>query len=477
MIEFILMIIGYFSLLIVMGFIAYKKTKKTPEDYFIAGRTFGPIILFFSLAATNFSAFTFLGFAGNAYKMGLGQYGIMGFGTAIMAIMFFVIGRKVWMQGKEKKFITPPELIGHRFDSRSLRLIFMGVMVIFTIPYLAVQAVGAGILIQYATGSLSWQIGAVATIAVIMFYVMLGGMRGSGWADVFQGVLMITAMTFAVVFVAVSLGGFEQANLMAYHANPVLFTRPGGSEYFTMQLWFSFMLLWLFVDPMFPQLFSLFYTAKNQKSLKISMILYPLVVSFFFLFPVLLGVWAHGAGLSIVTGSEDMVLPMMVQRFTPSFIFAFVMTGALAALISTADSQLLSLSTMLSHDLLGLKKGKREVLYGKAIIVLLSLFTVLFVIGGYNPNEGIMGTLVKTTFSGLVVLCPTTIAALYWKRATKYGCIASIIIGELSIILFQYRMLPDFGFLPGILALVISTIVLIVFSYLSPIKNMNYSNI
>jgi len=471
MIEFLLMIIGYFSLLILMGLIAYKKTKKTPEDYFIAGRTFGPIILFFSLAATNFSAFTFLGFAGNAYKIGLGQYGIMGFGTAIMAIMFFVIGRKVWKQGKEKRYITPPELIGNRFNSRSLRLIFMGVMVVFTIPYLAIQAVGAGIIIQYVTGSISWQIGAIATIAVIMFYVMLGGMRGSGWADVFQGVLMITAMTFAVIFVAGNLGGFENANLMAFNANPVLFTRPGGSEYFTMQIWFSFMLLWLFVDPMFPQLFSLFYTAKNLKSLKVSMIFYPIVVSFFFLFPVLIGVWAHGAGLSIPTGSEDMVLPMMVQRFAPSFIFAFVMTGALAALISTADSQLLSLSTMLTHDLLGLKKGRREVLYGKVVIVLLSLFTVLFVISGYNPNEGIMGTLVKTTFSGLVVLCPTTIAALYWKRATKYGCIASILVGELSIVLFHYKMLPDFGFLPGILALVISAIVLIVFSYLSPIKN------
>jgi SSS family solute:Na+ symporter len=200
------------------------------------------------------------------------------------------------------------------------------------------------------------------------------------------------------------------------------------------------------------------------------MILYPLVVSFFFLFPVLIGVWAHGVGLSIATGSEDMVLPMMVQRFAPSFIFAFVMIGALAALISTADSQLLSLSTMLSHDLLELKKGRREVLYGKIVIVLLSLFTVFFVISGYNPNEGIMGTLVKTTFSGLIVLCPTTIATLYWKRATKYGCIASILVGELSIVLFHYKMLPDFGFLPGILALVISTIVLIVFSYLSLIK-------
>ncbi len=108
MIEFLIMIISYFFLLIIMGLLAYKKTKKTPEDYFIAGRTFGPIILFFSLAATNFSAFTFLGFAGNAYKIGLGQYGIMGFGTAIMAIMFYVIGRKIWKKGKEKRYITPP---------------------------------------------------------------------------------------------------------------------------------------------------------------------------------------------------------------------------------------------------------------------------------------------------------------------------------------------------------------------------------
>jgi SSS family solute:Na+ symporter len=465
------MILIYFSILILIGLVAFRKTKKTPEDYFIAGRTFGPLILFFSLAATNFSAFTFLGFAGNAYKSGLGQYGIMGFGTAIMAIMFFVIGRKVWKLGKEKKYITPPELIGDRFNSRFLRILFMSVMIIFTIPYLAVQAIGSGILIQYVSGSISWQIGAIATIFVIMFYVLLGGMRGSGWADVFQGIIMISAMTFAIIFVAISLGGFENANFMAYNANPVLFTRPGGGEYFTMQIWFSFMLLWLFVDPMFPQLFTLFYTAKNQKSLRVSMILYPIIVSFFFLFPVLIGVWAHGAGIIMPVGSEDMVLPYMVQRFAPSFIFAFVMIGALAALISTADSQLLSLSTMLSHDLLGLKKGKKEVLYGKAVIVLLSFFTVLFVIGGYNPNEGIMDTLVKTTFSGLVVLCPTTIAALYWKKATKYGCAISILVGEFFIILFHFKFLPDFGFLPGILALLIATIVLVVVSYLIPINS------
>lgn len=470
MITFILLVIIYFIFLICIGFFAHRKTKKTPEDYFLANRTFGPIILFFTLAATNFSAFTFLGFAGNAYKSGFGQYGIMGFGTAIMAIMFYIIGRKVWKLGKEKGYITPPELIGDRFNSISLRLIFMIVMVIFTIPYLATQAIGAGLLINYMVPDITWQIGAIITMIVILIYVLSGGMRGSGWTDVIQGLIMIIAMTMAVVFVAISLGGFEAANTAAYTASPKLFTRPGEGDFFLPQIWFSFMLLWIFADPMFPQIFSRFYTAKDEKSLKMSMILYPIVVSFLFLFPVLIGVWAHGAGLDIIAGSEDMVLPIMVATYTPSFVFAFVMVGALAALMSTADSQLLSLSTMLSRDILIKKKSVSEILFGKILIIILSLFAILFVMSGYDPKVGIMGTLVSTTFSGLAVLCPTVIAALYWKRATKYGCIASIIIGEISIFLFQFKLLPSYGFLSAIWGIVIAIVVLIIVSYISSSK-------
>jgi SSS family solute:Na+ symporter len=467
MITFLLIVIIYFVFLIALGLFAHSRTKKTPEDYFLANRTFGPIILFFTLAATNFSAFTFLGFAGNAYKSGFGQYGIMGFGTAIMAIMFFVIGRKVWKLGKENNYITPPELIGDRFNSTSLRLIFMIFMVIFTIPYLATQAIGAGLLINYMVPEITWQIGAIITMIIILVYVLSGGMRGSGWTDVIQGLIMIIAMTFAVVFIAINLGGFEAANTASYKVAPELFNRPGGGDFFLPQIWFSFMLLWIFADPMFPQIFSRFYTAKDEKSLKMSMIFYPIVVSFLFLFPVLIGVWAHGAGLQINTGSEDMVLPIMVATYTPSFIFAFVMVGALAALMSTADSQLLSLSTMISRDIPLRKKHISEIVLGKIFIVILSMFAILFVLSGYDPKVGIMGTLVSTTFSGLAVLCPTTIAALYWKGATKYGCIMSIIIGELAILLYHFEILPTFGFLSAIWAIVISIVVLIIGSYIT----------
>ena len=462
---FLFFVIFYFVIILGLGFFAYKRTKKTPEDYFLANRSFGPMILFFTLIATNFSAFTFLGFAGNAYKTGFGQYGIMAFGTAIMAITFYIIGRKVWLLGKEKGYITPPELIGDRFNSYSLRLLFMAVMVIFTIPYLATQAIGAGNLIQNMT-DISRQIGAIVTMILIMLYVLSGGMRGSGWTDIIQGIIMIIALTLAVVIIAINLGGFEAANIASYNARPDLFNRPGLGNYFIPQIWFSFMLLWILADPMFPQIFSRFYTAKNQRSLKTSMILYPVIVSFLFLFPVLIGVWAHGAGIQLAEGQYDSVLPIMVERYASS-VYAFVMIGALAALMSTADSQLLSLSTMLARDLPFKKFKISEILIGKILIIVLSVFAILFVIAGYDTNTGIMGTLVSTTFSGLAVLFPTTIAALYWKRATKYGCISSIVLGEISVFLFQYNYLPNYGFLSAIWGVLISIIVLIFVSYLT----------
>jgi SSS family solute:Na+ symporter len=275
----------FFIGLVLLGYYAKRKSIDTAEDYFLAGRSFGTLVLFFSLVATNFSAFTFLGFAGKSYQSGFGQYGIMVFGTGFMAISFYLIGRKVWFLGKTKGYITPAELIGKQMNSRLLHYVFMGVLILFTIPYLATQAIGAGLLIMQLTESLvTWQIGAVVTMLVLMIYTFLGGMRGSGWTDVVQGVLMIAALFVAFVFIMQGMGGITEANIETYKQAPSLFSRPGLDGYFTMQIWFSFMILWLFADPMFPQLFSRFYTARNEKALQWSMLLYPITVAIVFFF-------------------------------------------------------------------------------------------------------------------------------------------------------------------------------------------------
>jgi len=451
------MMVAYFLILLVLGIYSHKKAKGDVEDYFLAGRSFGPVVLFFTLAATNFSAFTFLGFAGKAYTDGMGQYGAMALGTSFMAVMFYVIGRKVWKIGKEKGYITPGELIGGRYDSAALRLIFTGAMSIFTIPYLAIQAIGAGYILQMIFPELGMEIGAVVVTIIITFYVLLGGMRASGWTDVFQGMIMVAAMLAAFAFIAHSLGGLGNATSAAYNVQPSLFSRPGPNGYFTLKIWLSFLILWMFCDPMFPQIFTRFYTAKSQRSLKISMALYPLLISFFFLLPVLIGVWAHGAGIEV--SNPDNVLLIMVRNYTPSFVFSFVIVGALAALMSTADSQLLSLSTMLTCDIMG-----KKVRYSRIVTLLLSSFAIIFIIFGYNPRAGIMGTLVNTTFSGLVVLFPSVLATLYWKKATKWGCMASIIVGEFIVFSGPYVSIPSFGFLPSMTALAVSFALLFIFS-------------
>jgi len=94
---------------------------------------------------------------------------------------------------------------------------------------------------------------------------------------------MIFAMLLAFLFVAYSLGGFEKATQLAYESNPSLFSRHGPNNYYTIQIWISFLILWVFCNPMFPQLFMRFYTAKSQESLKKAMIfilcLSPLFIS------------------------------------------------------------------------------------------------------------------------------------------------------------------------------------------------------
>jgi SSS family solute:Na+ symporter len=467
----------YMCAILAIGFWAGRRSKRTSEDYFVAGRRIGPVVLFFTMAATNFSAFTFFGFAGASYRIGFAYYGIMAFGTAFMALSFYYIGRKVWKIGKEKGFITPPELIGDRFGSDSLRMVFMAVMFVFTLPYLAVQTVGGGIALNsLSDGMISYEAGAVMVSMVITVYVMFGGMRGDAWTDVLQGMIMFVSLLAGLGIVSAAMGGFGGASSEISDRFPDLMGRPGGGGFFTVQIWISYMLLWTFADPMFPQLWTRFYAAKSEKALKTSMVLYPIATAVLFMAPVLLGAWGNLEFAGLKGPAADSILPDLVALHSPEWISGLILAGAFAALMSTADSQLLVLSSMLTRDLYSrwIRPGassKEEFMVGRALVVVLAMLGLgiaLFRV------ESIFDILTKTTFTGLAILFPTTIAALYWKRATKWGCLASIIGGEALYALFYFEWIPKewaFGFLPVIPVMVVATILLIAISFITSKKD------
>ncbi|NEO97130.1 MAG: sodium:solute symporter family protein [Symploca sp. SIO2E9] len=455
-----------------VGIIGYRSQEDTPENYFLANRNLGAVVLFFTLSATNFSAFAFLGFSGAGYRIGLSYYPMMGFGTALVGLAFYFIGYKVWLLGKAKGLITPSELIEQRCPSQTLKLIFLTVMVIFTLPYLTLQPIGAGYLLENLTnGQIPYFTGATFLTLVIVLYVFMGGMRSVALTDVLQGILMFVFMLAAVVAIANSLGGFAQANSTVFTLEPELFSRQGMGNFFTPRKWFSYMLLWILSVPMFPQMFMRFYTPKTPNPLKVSAVVYPVVTATMFICPVLIGMWGHIAFPELVGKDTDQIFPMMLTEYTPVWLSSLVMVGALAALMSTLDSQLLALSSMITRDIYISYLRKNASLQEQTFVGRLLIF-VLAIIGliiAYNPPATI-AAIATQAFTGLAVLFPTVIAALYIKRVNPLSCIISILVGEAAVIGFQFGIIPQvftFGFLPVVPIVSLCTLIIVLGFFIS----------
>ncbi len=456
-------VVGYFVVLLGIGFLARRRARGTADDYFIASRSLPLLVLFLTMAATNFSAFTVFGFSGAGWRIGYSFYPIMAFGTGFMALSFHFIGRPVWKLGKERGLLTPPELIFDRFGSTTLRRLFFLVLTMFTLPYLAMQPMAAGYALEGLLG-IPYLAGAALITAVMLLYTFFGGMRGVAWTDVLQGGAFIVLLVVALGMIAAPFGGLSAANRAAAVELPQLFSRPGIGDTLGPGIWLGYMLLWLLCDPMFPQLFQRFYAARNEKTLGMTMSLYPLITGVLFLFPVAIGVIGRLAFPSLpAETASDQILPLLLARYVPPVVEALVLTAALAALMSTLDSQLLTLSSMFTRDLVEPLAGRgtrTSPWLGKLFVIGLALAGLAI---AWRPPATFLA-IATETFTGLAVLFPTVVSGLYWRRATAKGAISSIIVGEGLVIAYHFQAVPSFGTLPVVPVVIATTIVLVAVS-------------
>ena len=415
-----------------------RSEEDSAEDYFVASRKINPWVLFCTLAATNFSAFFFLGFAGASYRAGWGFYGIMAMGTSLVGLSILLLGIPIHKLGKEKGYITPPELIAGETNSKYLGWLYGAVLVIFTLPYLATQPMGAGILLETLSGGeIPYFTGALLLTCVMIIYLILGGMKSSAMTDVFQGILMFTILVIFVIgfFIHEDIGGFSEAGQALWDNKPEKFVREGN---FTWEIIFSYTILWPITVPMFPQLFSRFYIAEDDKAIRTAAWLYPTVVPILFLFPVIIGVYGNIVEFdhSLTKAESDNILPLVLTEYAPLWAGAIVCVGAIAAFMSTADSQILAMSSIITKD--GLPaitevKKENEKQIGRILIIILAIIGLVL---AYDPPDTIFD-IVSQAFTGLAVLFPTTVAVLYWKRVRANSCIISIIAGE-TIVAWSY---------------------------------------
>jgi SSS family solute:Na+ symporter len=447
MLSKLLVLVTYIVAMLGLGLYIRGRVQDSPAEYFLAGRRLGLFVLLGSMAATNFSAFTVFGASGAGYLHGLAFFPIMGFGTGFMALTFWLIGKRVNRLGRLHELVTPSELVQHRYGSRPLSGLFALVMVVFTIPYLALQPMAGGYVLNQLVG-LPQAAGAGLVTLVILAYTLRGGLRSVAWTDTLQGLIMIVMLAAALVMAAEHHGGFAEAMGKALQADPELFSRPGGLGRFGPGIWLSYILLWFFCDPMFPQLFQRFYTAKDEKALQRTMLLYPLICTVVFAMPVLLGVLGRLDFPGLHGKEADAIVPLLMTSIGGDFMGALVLTAGLAALMSTMDSQLLTLSSIFTRDVYpfftGGKTGSSKV--GRVFVCCLAAAGYAMAI---NPPGSIL-KIATQTFTGLAVLFPTIFCGLYLERPRALPAIVSILAGEAAMVWFALAGPGDLSVLPAI---------------------------
>ncbi|MDB4766440.1 sodium:solute symporter family protein [bacterium] len=449
----LLIIAVYLMLLLVLGFFASRLFTGSKNDYLLASHSIGPFLLLMSIFGTTMTAFALVGSTGEAFKEGIGVYGMLASSSGIIhSLCFFVIGVKVYGFGRKYGYTTQIQFFRDRLESDFVGVLLFPILVVLIIPYLLIGVMASGTVIQTMTsgafanegiffsdnkafaGGVPPAIGSAVICGVVLIYVFFGGMRGTAWANAFQTIVFMVLGLVTFVLIANKLGGGE-----TFVESLKTISAKVGSDHTTRESmsqskFFTYLLIPLSVG-MFPHLFQHWLTAKSVNSFKLSVMCHPVFIMIVWVPCVLLGIWATAPGVfppalaEKISLNPNTVLPAMVKLKTSPVVGGLLTAGILAAIMSSLDSQFLCIGSMFTNDIVEHYVGKERV-SDRAQVWLARVFVVLVVavvyflsLRGYKSVFA-MGV---WCFSGFASLFPIIFAALYWRRLTAAGAVSGIL--------------------------------------------------
>ncbi|MEM9942494.1 MAG: sodium:solute symporter family protein [Planctomycetota bacterium] len=448
-----LIILGYLCLLLVLGFFASRLFRGTKKDYLLASHSIGPFLLLMSLFGTTMTAFALVGSSGEAFRQGIGVYGMLASSSGIIhSLCFFLIGVKIYRFGRKYGYATQIQFFRDRLDSDLVGLLLFPVLVGLLIPYLLIGVMASGNVIEVMTagafpniemlqvfrpgteeidaaksGAIPHDIGSLIVCGVVLIYVFFGGMRGTAWANAFQTTVFMILGVVAFVLLANKLGKgdtfFESLQNVTRSVDVDRLSRVDIPQ----TKFFTYMFIPLSVA-MFPHLFQHWLTAKSAKTFKVPVIFHPIFILIVWLPCVLIGVW--GTTLKLPpTFNANNILPYMVNKEIGTVMSGFLAAGILAAIMSSLDSQFLCIGSIFTNDIVIHYLGKDR-FSDRSQIWIARIFVVIIVgVTYYLSTLGYASvfSMAVWSFSGFAGLFPIVFAALYWKRLSAAGAVSGIL--------------------------------------------------
>ncbi len=449
-ILFIIFMALFAAIFIILGYLGHKKTKST-EDYFVAGRKMGAIVIAFSYGAAFISAVALIGFSGIAsiYGHSILWLAFLNIFVGIL-IAFIFYGFRTRKMGLALEAMTLPELLGNRFNSRKLQGVSGAIIAIFMIAYTSAVFLAIASLFQVTFGIPYWVCVIIFTI-IVGTYLIVGGLYAVMWSHALQGILMVIGMLILTVWIYTMLGGVAPAHeaaaaltpdILEGIGSPAATQAPNGLTSFPPFLSKPFMMVLTLIFGVGigvlaqPQLVTRYLTARNEKALRLAIPyggIFILLMTFtaFSIGP-LCNVLMNDHGLAY-PGSPDKVLPLIVNELFPTwFVFLFLF-AILSAAMSTASALFHTAGASVGRDVYdkGIKKG----LSGKKSLIVtryatIGVITATLIISLKPPD---VVAFMATFFFGLMActfLAPYTLM-LYWKKTSRAGAWAGILGGFL----------------------------------------------
>ncbi|MGG0657015.1 sodium/proline symporter [Rummeliibacillus pycnus] len=476
LVEFIL----YCVFMLGVGYF-FSRRDMGHSDFLLGGKKIPGWVLAFSERATGESAWLLLGYTGFVYTTGLSGIWVA-VGIALGIVFSWLFLAKRFMQDAEKyQVMTLPGYLAKRFPTHGKLILWMSTILIFSFMmfYFGAQIAGAGKTLFTVFG-IHTTVGMILSIIIVILLSYAGGFVSVAWTDMIQSIMMLATL---VILPIVALYNIYTGDLSISHAlrtsGSEINSWTGGVTGFALGLLFFNNFAWFFgFLGGQPQLSSRFMALKNRKEANTGSIVAIVWTILAYCGAFLIGITAITLYQDHQFADVETVLPYMALDLLPPWIAGLLLSGILAAIISTADSQLLVMTSSVSEDIVTNAMGKKLT---EKQLVKVSRITIIV--------AGLVGLLIALTSKSLVylvvswawagvgcTLSPAIILTFIWKRYSGIGVIATVLAGFFSTVIWISTPLEAI-ISSRFTTFIIATLFGIVFSLLFPDKQKEQAQI
>ena len=480
-----IVIVLYLAMMILIG-VVFSKGNDDAGDFYLGGRKLSPLVAAMSAEASDMSSWLLLGIPGLAYLSGMADATWTIIGLAIGTYLnWLFVASKLRRYTEKLGAITIPEYFAARYkdEKNIITLISAVVIVVFFIPYVASGFAACGKLFNTLFG-VNYLFAMIASAIIIALYCSLGGFKAVCMTDLVQSIAMTISLIIVIIFGIHQAGGWDAVvenakSLPGYFSITEIYdpVNKASSPYGFLTA--CSMLAWGLGYFGMPHILVRFMAIGDEKKIALSRRVASVWVVIAMFVALLIGMigLAMSANGSIPvlegSGNAERVIIYITNLMSsygilPSIIAGVILSGILAATMSTADSQLLASASAISADLIqafGKKKldDETQVKVAKVTVILISIIAIFI---AKDPDSSVF-QIVSFAWAGFgAAFGPVVLLSLFWKRSNLQGALAGMITGGAFVFIWKfgiaklgggfaiYELLPAF-----LIALVVNVVV------------------